>query len=230
MVGIYKITSPSGNVYIGQSWDIKKRLQRYTASQCKGQIGIHRSLVKYGRQQHSFEVVHELPDDVEQIVLDKYEQLYIECYNSAGVNLLNMTHGGASGKPTEEVLKKLRRPKSAEHAKRIAEAVKKQWDEGTKKPFEKHTEESKKKASASKMGHPTSEETRRKIGLGNKGKGANSGCFKKGNNLKFTPAQILDIRSKYKFRVYTTPMLAKEFNTGRDTIGDIINRKIYASI
>jgi hypothetical protein len=23
MVGIYKITSPSNNVYIGQSWDIK---------------------------------------------------------------------------------------------------------------------------------------------------------------------------------------------------------------
>ena len=32
-IGIYKITSPSGKVYIGQSWDIKKRFSKYRSLQ-----------------------------------------------------------------------------------------------------------------------------------------------------------------------------------------------------
>ena len=48
MIGIYKITSPSGKIYIGQSKDIEKRFKAYKNLKCKGQPYIYRSLLKYG--------------------------------------------------------------------------------------------------------------------------------------------------------------------------------------
>lgn len=37
-IGIYKIKSPSNRIYIGQSWDIDKRLNYYKRLLCKSQI------------------------------------------------------------------------------------------------------------------------------------------------------------------------------------------------
>ena len=43
MVGIYKITSPSGKIYIGQSWNISDRISRYKTIRCKTQGKIYNS-------------------------------------------------------------------------------------------------------------------------------------------------------------------------------------------
>lgn len=227
MTGIYKITSPSGKVYIGQSWNIISRWTNYRASQCKGQIGLYRSLSKHGKMAHRFEILHQLPVDVGQSILDEYEKLYISAHKEAGLTMLNMTEGGKGGKPTEEILIKLRRPKSEQHRANIAAAVKKQWDDGTKKYFHDHSPQWKAKVSASKMGHSVSEETRKKISASNKGKPSNSGCFKKGVNLKLTSSKVSEIRAKFKPRAYTRKMLAVEYGVSFWTIGRIVTNKIY---
>ena len=59
--GIYKITNPSGKVYIGQSRNIKKRVRYYINkhSSTKRQIKIYASLKQYGWETHTFEIIEE---------------------------------------------------------------------------------------------------------------------------------------------------------------------------
>ena len=58
--GIYKITSPSGKVYIGQSIDIKRRFTSYkTLNKSKRQVKLYNSFVKYGVENHIFETIEE---------------------------------------------------------------------------------------------------------------------------------------------------------------------------
>lgn len=106
-IGIYKITNLSGKVYIGQTWQFKKRMWYYRKGHCKGQIGMHRSLLKYGVVNHSFELIHQLPKDCSQKVMDDYEQLYMDLYRNAGVLLLNMKEAGSKGKPSIETRERM---------------------------------------------------------------------------------------------------------------------------
>lgn len=57
MIGIYKITSPTGRIYIGQSTNIHKRFKHYKSLDCKRQHKIYNSLKKYGTDNHVFEIV-----------------------------------------------------------------------------------------------------------------------------------------------------------------------------
>ena len=109
MKGIYKITSPSGKVYIGQSWDLERRFKHYKyLAQMQTQRKLHASFVKHGVDSHSFEVVHELPADVEQEVLDRYEQLYMDWYKDAGFELMNIRGGGnGPGQHSEETKRRI---------------------------------------------------------------------------------------------------------------------------
>ena len=61
MVGIYKITNPSGKVYIGQSVNIKNRLKQYQRCRSMNNIGpkIFYSLKKYGWENHTVQVLEE---------------------------------------------------------------------------------------------------------------------------------------------------------------------------
>lgn len=102
MIGIYKITSPSGKIYIGQSWNIKARFNKYNKVKCKEQRYLYHSLVKYGVNNHEFEILHELPSDITQLVLDDYEILYWELYKGCGVEMLNIKEPGSYGKHSEE--------------------------------------------------------------------------------------------------------------------------------
>ena len=45
MIGIYKITNPIGQVYIGQSKDIKKRFTYYTNKSCKKTINCQNNTI-----------------------------------------------------------------------------------------------------------------------------------------------------------------------------------------
>lgn len=102
IVGIYKVTSPTGRVYIGQSINILSRFKRYKDLNCESQRKLHRSLVKYGFNFHRFEIVHELPIDVDKEVMDSYEQLYIETYTAGGFKMLNIKGGGNNGPSSKE--------------------------------------------------------------------------------------------------------------------------------
>lgn len=61
MIGIYKITNPSGKIYIGQTVNIEKRFKEYKNIHVtiKQQIKIYNSLKKYGSENHIFEIIEE---------------------------------------------------------------------------------------------------------------------------------------------------------------------------
>ena len=59
MIGIYRIISPTGRVYVGQSVDTEKRFSFYRSIACKSQPKLYRSLLKYGHESHVFEVIKE---------------------------------------------------------------------------------------------------------------------------------------------------------------------------
>lgn len=85
MTGIYKITSPSGKVYIGQSKNILIRFNSYKKKDCKRQKFLYRSFVKYGVSNHTFEVIEECSIDL----LNELERYWQEYYNvlNNGLNL-----------------------------------------------------------------------------------------------------------------------------------------------
>lgn len=104
--GIYKILSPSGKVYIGQSWNIEVRWLRHREAN-RTYSKLHSSLKKYGWRNHVFEIIHQLPMDVEQEVMDRYETLYMDLYRNVGLELLNIKEGGSAGKFNSESKKKM---------------------------------------------------------------------------------------------------------------------------
>lgn len=85
MIGIYKITSPSKKVYIGQSVNIEKRVKSYKNINCKEQKKIYNSIKKYGFDKHIFEVVCEC----EVNELDVLERYYQDLYSVTSINGLN---------------------------------------------------------------------------------------------------------------------------------------------
>jgi group I intron endonuclease len=85
MIGIYKITSPSNKVYIGQSIDIEQRFKQYKYLKCKGQIILYRSLKKHGVEKHKFEILCEC----EISELNDKERYYQELYSSIGFKGMN---------------------------------------------------------------------------------------------------------------------------------------------
>lgn len=77
ITGIYKITSPTKRVYIGQSYNIFRRFSSYKNLQCKTQPKLYRSFLKHGVDKHTFEIICEC--DVEK--LNDLERYYQELYN-----------------------------------------------------------------------------------------------------------------------------------------------------
>lgn len=60
MIGIYKITSPSGKIYVGQSIDIERRFISYkNLNGVKGQKALQNSFFKHGVENHIFEIIEE---------------------------------------------------------------------------------------------------------------------------------------------------------------------------
>ncbi len=61
MIGIYKITSPTEKIYIGQSVDLDRRILTYKSNinNTVNQKILHNSLLKYGIENHTFEIIEE---------------------------------------------------------------------------------------------------------------------------------------------------------------------------
>src|SRR5574343_205909 len=86
MIGIYKITSPSGKIYIGQSNDIERRFYCYSViNNCDNQIRLKRSLLKYKPENHIFEIIEEC--SIES--LNERERYWKKCNNVLGEKGLN---------------------------------------------------------------------------------------------------------------------------------------------
>ena len=81
--GIYKIISPSGRVYIGQSKDIKNRWSSYRTRECPNQVLLNKSFNKYGVHNHIFEIIEECSSED----LDFRERYWQEYYDVVNVGL-----------------------------------------------------------------------------------------------------------------------------------------------
>jgi group I intron endonuclease len=87
MIGIYKITSPSNKIYIGQSINIERRFKNYNSlSQTKKQVMLHYSFKKHGIDNHLFEIIEQC--NIES--LNKRERYWQDYYNvlEKGLNCL----------------------------------------------------------------------------------------------------------------------------------------------
>jgi len=107
MVGIYKITNPKKNVYIGQSVDIERRFIDYKKSLKKSQIRLYNSIKKYGYENHVFEVIEEC--DIS--LLNEKERHWQDFYNVISKNGLNCRltkTNDKSGRLSDETILKLK--------------------------------------------------------------------------------------------------------------------------
>lgn len=105
MKGIYLISNPVGSIYIGQSHCIPERFRehRRSVNRLKAhKSAIRESLIKHGVDNHIFSILHELPKDVGQNIMDEYEQFCIDQYREAGFKMLNLRGAGSRGKLSEE--------------------------------------------------------------------------------------------------------------------------------
>jgi len=108
-IGIYKITSPSGYLYIGQSRNIEHRKRQYKHDQAKKQHRLHNSIAKHGWDAHKFEVIHEFnKNTVTQDHLNYAECFYMAHYRMLGYELMNIKEGGNNGPLPEETKEKMR--------------------------------------------------------------------------------------------------------------------------
>ena len=107
-LGIYKIVNPNGAIYIGQTWNFYNRKYSYSKLRCKQQAKLYNSIKKHGWNNHSFEIIHTLPEDIEQSVLDDYELYYYTLYKETNSTILNIREpNGSRGKHSEETKQKI---------------------------------------------------------------------------------------------------------------------------
>lgn len=125
MVGVYKITNPSGKIYIGQSWNLDSRKSYYKGLFCKDQPAIFNSLKKYGWSKHSFSVICELPEDVTQEVLDNYEIFYWQQFKDCNFEILNVKQPGKGGKHSQKTKSKISdSKKGSKHSEQTKQKIK----------------------------------------------------------------------------------------------------------
>lgn len=87
--GVYKFTSPSGKVYVGQSCNIKRRLIEHLSDSKHIVNKFYSSIKKYSFESHKFEILF-LSDS--QYERNRMEQFYINYYDSIknGLNLIDV--------------------------------------------------------------------------------------------------------------------------------------------
>ena len=95
MIGyIYIIKSPNNKVYIGQTLNIENRIYRYKKLDCKRQTKLYNSFLKYGFDNHTFEIIETLELN-DRKILDDREKFFISLYDSFEGGL-NCNLGGGS--------------------------------------------------------------------------------------------------------------------------------------
>lgn len=163
MIGIYKITSPTGKIYIGQSVNIERRMKRYKALDCVKQYKVHRSFLKHGFENHKLEVVCEC--DVED--LNNKERYYQDLFDSmnSGLNCLLTESTDKRRVVSKETIEKIRQI----HLGRVdSDEVRKK--RSNSQTGLKRTDEQKEKMSIARKGIFHSLETKKRMSEAGKGK------------------------------------------------------------
>ena len=112
---IYKLTSPSGKCYIGQTINLKSRFNRYKNKHCKNQKHLYNAICKYGFDKFKTSIIKTVDSDSKeglQLVLNEWEIYYIELHQSFKPDKgYNISKGGSSRlgvKESQETIQKKR--------------------------------------------------------------------------------------------------------------------------
>lgn len=152
--GIYKITSPSNRVYIGQGINLYDRLVKYKNLQCKGQTRLYKSLLKYGWEAHTFEIIEEC--EFEQLNIK--ERYWQDFYNVLGKNGLNCKLTSTDELKTIYSKESRQKMSESQKGKKASEETKQRMRQSAKRG-EEHPS----------YGKPPTEDRKKKISEANKG-------------------------------------------------------------
>ena len=197
MIGIYKITSPSGKIYIGQSIHIQNRFSAYKRlSNCSEQHKLYRSFLKYGVQNHIFEIIEECQLDTLN-ARERYWQEFYDTINN-GLNCMLTRDADRSGKHSQETIEKMRiaakgKTKSSEHAEKIRQI---------------------------RIGTKQSEETKRK-----RKETLKAICKSEEWLAKVTRKPVVQIKDSKVVAEYPSILAAKQI-TGITTVGDCLAGRV----
>jgi len=136
LCGIYKITSPNGKVYIGQSKCIRKRWRSYqnNINNTKKQRKLYNSFKKYGIDNHIFEIIAICKKE-ELNNLERYYQELYDCVDN-GLNLLMTESDYEKRKLSKETSEKKKRLMTGEnnpmYGKKLSDEAKRKISEANK--------------------------------------------------------------------------------------------------
>lgn len=183
MIGIYKITSPTGKIYIGQSVDIHLRWSAHKIDKVRSKL--KSSFKSHGFENHTFEILEECSIEL----LNERERYWQDFYDVLGPNGLNLRltkSNDKTGYCSDSMKNKLSEYHKSRTPEQKQEVVRKCLETKSKETPEERTirltkiseaskrkvmsVEAKRKISEFHKKKTLSEETKRKIGLGNKGK------------------------------------------------------------
>jgi group I intron endonuclease len=176
---IYKITSPNGKIYIGQTLNFKNRKYYYKSGNFKKQTKLWNNVNYYNWSPiDTIEILEECLCDPNKQTLNEREKFWISHFDSFK-NGLNCNEGGEGNigyKFSEETLHKMSKSKKGIKHPEWRNTQKSKYTKGRK-----HTDESKKKMSIIKK-EKMNDDIKNKISkglLGNK-----NGLGNKGNSKK----------------------------------------------
>lgn len=177
--GIYRIESPSGRIYIGQSQDCNKRWnQYYKKLNCKRQHLLYKSFKKYGFNAHVFSIIEECSKEQLNNRERHWQEHYDVLNRDRGMNLRYVESDDKIAEFSLEVRQKISKnrkgiPLSKEHKELLRKAnMGRVISEETRNKISRankgktgvvHTKEFKEKMSSLKMGKKLSDKTKNKM-------------------------------------------------------------------
>lgn len=166
--GIYKITCiVNGKSYIGKTkGDIEARVMSHFNGYNSGCTIIFRAIKKHGKENFTWEILHE---NVDYRLLDNLEKEAIKNHNSKHPHGYNLTDGGDGViNPSDKVRKKM---SNAKKGKKASLKTRQKMSEARKgRVVSKETRTKISKANTGRKGYKHSPESRQKISEATKGK------------------------------------------------------------
>lgn len=156
--------------YVGQSWNIKGRWNKYKKLRCKNQPKLYNALLKYGYDGFEKVIIEMCDINITQEMLDLKEAAWIKHFNAIKHGY-NCKDGGANGKATVETRAKMSasskgKRKSDEMRKNLSIAL-----TGKKRaPFSDEALKNMSLAQKGKKMPPLTDEVRENMSRGQKGK------------------------------------------------------------
>jgi group I intron endonuclease len=164
IICVYKITSPSGKIYIGSSVNYKRRLTQYKGMGAKTQTILYNSFLKHGFDNHIFEII-ELCTKENLLEREYYYGSLYEVLGEKGLNCKLPKFGDKFQNTRQETIEKMKQWKPSEDT--IAKMKAAQTKRAKEQPV---SDETKHKLREANLGKKTSEETKKKMSLKGKGR------------------------------------------------------------